>query len=43
MPLDELFISQPLPDCMTSIVRDWIQAGAQPSPGSTTDGAAPGG
>ena len=32
MPLDELFESQPLPDCMTSIVRDWIQAGAQPPP-----------
>ena len=30
MPLDEFFMSQPLPDCMTSIVRDWIQAGAQP-------------
>jgi hypothetical protein len=40
MPLDELFTSQPLPDCMTAILRDWIQAGAQPS---TTDGAAPGG
>jgi predicted nucleic acid-binding Zn ribbon protein len=43
MPLDELFISQPLPDCMTSIVRDWIQAGAQPPPGAPFDGAAPGG
>ena len=43
MPLDELFTSQPLPDCMTSIVRDWIQAGAQPQPGEPTDGAAPGG
>lgn len=43
MPLDEFFMSQPLPDCMTSIVRDWIQAGAQPSPGSTSDGAASGG
>ena len=41
MPLDEFFMSQPLPDCMTGIVRDWIQAGAQPSSGS--DGAAPGG
>ena len=43
MPLDELFTSQPLPECMTSIVRDWIQAGAQPQPGEPTDGAAPGG
>ena len=43
MPLDELFISQPLPDCMTSIVRDWIQAGAQPAGGSRSDGAAPSG
>jgi hypothetical protein len=40
MPLDELFTSQPLPACMTAILRDWIQAGAQPS---TTDGAAPSG
>jgi hypothetical protein len=43
MPLDELFISQPLPDCVTSIVRDWIQAGAQPPAGAPSDGAAPGG
>lgn len=41
MPLDELFTSQPLPDCMTSILRDWIQAGAPPA--SASDGAAPGG
>lgn len=43
MPLDELFTSQPLPDCMTSIVRDWIQAGALSQPGAPADGAAPGG
>ncbi len=43
MPLDELFTSQPLPDCMTAIVRAWIEAGAQPSSASTSDGAAPGG
>jgi len=43
MPLDEFFMSQPLPDCMTAIVRDWIQAGAQPPSSSTSDGAAPGG
>jgi hypothetical protein len=28
MPLDELFTSQPLPDCVTTIVHDWIVAGA---------------
>jgi hypothetical protein len=28
MPLDELFASQPLPDCVTGIVRAWILAGA---------------
>ena len=43
MPLDEFFTSQPLPDCMTTIVRAWIQAGAQPPLGSTSDGAASGG
>ena len=43
MPLDELFTSQPLPACMISILRGWIQAGAQPSTGSSPDGAAAGG
>jgi hypothetical protein len=43
MPLDELFTSQPLPDCMISILRGWIQAGAEPSAGATSDGGSPGG
>ena len=31
MPLDELFNSVPLPDCVTGLIRAWIQAGAPPS------------
>ena len=31
MPLDELFGSAPLPDCVTGLIRAWIEAGAPPS------------
>jgi hypothetical protein len=31
MPLDELFDSAPLPDCVTGLIRAWIEAGAPPS------------
>jgi len=31
MPLDEFFSSVPLPDCVTGLIRAWIQAGAPPS------------
>jgi hypothetical protein len=31
MPLDEFFSSVPLPECVTSLIGAWIQAGAPPS------------
>ena len=43
MPLDEIFISQPLPDCVTAILRAWIETGAAGPSGPLSDAAASGG
>ena len=40
MPIDEFFNSAPLPDCVTTLIRAWIQSGA---PSSGLDGGDPDG